>query len=346
MPFSRNIDFVKALLPIFRVYQLNGFSPFSVPPFPRSFLTESRAQVQIENHRWSRYAKFLCCVLFISVISSLFTDSTYVEDTTSRMLNYMSFLMVLSSRSLSMVIVIESLVGAREQMSFLGSLESIDRMLQQKLGQIVEQVKTRSNTTIWLIIWVVKIAALQIFVVLTSKILQEKGMKKFWWLLFMFPTISSSIRYFQLIHYIELVGLRFSAFNEHLINLCDKAEGANTNSIISIQFNKFDDKRDRKLIDQIILSRIIYNRLWEACGALNHSFRWTLLLSVGSSFVIIVVNLYRSFVFLLTTKSQNTVDDIIMFFVWAMFHILYLMMISKAAAEAIDEVQSKVSHQT
>lgn len=338
MTFQRHLHFVTALLPIFRIYQLFGFTPFSIPPNERTFLSGSEAETKTTNHKWSIYGKVLFVLLFALAISSMFSDSTYVVDRASRMLNYMSFLMVISVRLLAAVVVIESIAARSEQSLFLTNLDGIDRLLRQKFGQTVDQLKTRNTTIFWIIFWVIKVIALQIFVVLTSQVLDKKGVHKYLWLLYVFPMAFSSIRYYQLIHYVEMIELRLKALNQRLIDICVTQKRVNTNSAISIQLSQFGSRPDRKLIDDIVLLRIIYNRLWEACGSMNTSFRWTLLLSVGSSFVIIVVNFYRSLVFLLTSSSMNTIDDIIMFFVWSVFHTLYLMKISKACADTINQV--------
>lgn len=338
MSFSKSETYIKVLLPIFRLYQLSGFSPFSMPPFSRSFLAESRAKIQKDNYKWAVYAKLLCCGLLISAVTSMFTDTTHVVDKASRMLNYMGFLMVMSVRLLAAMVVVESLFGKSEQIQFLSILDSVDRMLQQRAGHMVDQMKTRSTTVTWLIFWIIKIIALQIFIVHSSHALQQKGAIKWLWLLYVFPMALSSIRFYQLIHYVELIGLRFIALNEHLNNICGTVKRMNASTTFTIQLSQMGGQKDRKVAEEIILLRVIYNQLWEANASMNSSFRWTLLLSIGSSFVIIVVNLYRSLVFLLTTSSQNTLDDVIMFTIWSMYHILYLMKISKACAETIDQV--------
>lgn len=339
MSFQRHLHFVKVLLPIFRVYQFCGLAPFTIPPNSRTFLSESTTDTEKINHKWASYARVLFCLLFAVAMSSMFTDSTYVVDEASRMLNNMSFLMVLSVRMLAAVAVIESLVAKSEHSHFLTNLDGVDRMLRQKFGQVVDQSKTRSSTILWIILWIGKVIALQMFVVLTSQVLACKGNDKYLWLVYAVPMALTSIRYYQLIHYAELIGLRLSALNQHLIGICATVQRGSTNSSLSIQLSQFGGQRERKLIDDIILLRIIYNRLWEASGSMNSSFRWTLLLSVGSSFVIIVVNFYRSLVFLFTSRSSNTIDDNIMFFIWSLFHTLYLMKISKACAEAVDQVR-------
>lgn len=338
MTFTKSTTFMTVLLPIFRVYQLCGFAPFAMPPFTRSFLEKSKAKVQQDNHRWAVYAKLLCAILFLAAVISMFTDNTYVVDKASRMLNYMGFLMVMSVRLLAATVVVESIMGTHEQINFLSILDSVDRMLQQRIGQLVDSAKTKTTTIWWIVFWVLKIIALQSFIVFTSHVLQDKGALKFVWLLYIIPMAMSSIRYYQLINYVEMIGLRFVALNQHLNNMCDTVKRVNTNSTFSIQLNHSGAQRDKKLVEEIILLRVIYNQLWEASASMNTSFRWTLLLSIGSSFMIIVVNLYRSLVYLLTTSTQNTLDDIIMFFIWSMYHILYLMKISKACAETIDEV--------
>lgn len=94
---------------------------------------------------------------------------------------------------------------------------------------------------------------------------------------------------------------------------------------------------DGKIYDQIVSLRQIYHNLWENTGQFNNTFKWSLLLMIGTSFVTIVVNFYRTLVWLIT-PSEADIEVIILFFVWSAGHTFYFIRLSSACNNVSQQV--------
>lgn len=332
------MEFITAQLSIFRIYQFCGFAPFSMPSNSKKVHFNFKESQNIFNNKWIIYNGFLLCSLGVFVVFNfVFADEQIKDDADSKMLNYFGFIITSCMRILPVLIVVESLWNQRQQIQLLICLDNVDKIFFDKLDHKIKYAKMSKQTYSWMIFWLVKLFVLQVAVsTLYSRLTQNIGMMILFFL-YTVPLLVSSIRYFQIIHYIQLIGYRFESMKSHLEQMCRTAKVWNTTNVISLSLGHFDIKSINEMSKEIILLREIYNCLWEATSYVNFTFRWSLLLSIGSSFVIVVANYYRTLVWLLTPKAGDG-DEVILFLAWSIYHTIYLVKLSSACYDVSQEV--------
>lgn len=328
------MKYIENLLPVFRTYQICGFAPFSIPFDSKQIWHDGSSDKN--RRKWTIYNVVLLVTLLFLVILNFVYHELHIRDENSTMLSYLSFLMFSAMRLLAVFIVIESLWARNEQMQLLVLLQTVDTILNKKLDIPIEYKSMRRIGIFWMIFWLIKITILQtlIFIILLN---QNKNiglvLLSLWYTV---PLFISSIRYLQVTHYIDLIGYRFKAISGYIKEVCEKLPELNSKDAFLKHDN--DSMENSDLYDQVVLLRKAYHHLWETTNFMNSAFRWSLLLSIGCSFVIILVNSYRSLVWLLTADAKKS-RSILVFFTWTIYHSLYFIKLSGSCYRVLRKVR-------
>lgn len=315
---------LKILLPIFHVYQICGFAPFSM-----------QFDAKTKHRMVFIYTGFLIKCLAIFVAYNIFVYKTFFEEENSQMLSYLTFLILISVRIVGVVITIESLVNRREHLDWLIKLNQIDQMFAEQLKIGLNHKQIRRNGYIWLVVWLIQISIC--FLMVLVDILQDNSSVwlKIVWIICIIPLFLPTFRYFQIIHYIQLLEFVLATINKQL-----KAFYTRSNRLDVSKRSKNPNfvSNEDEIYDRIVLLRKIYHMLWESTVKLNKIFQFSLLLLIGSSFLNILVNYYRTLYWLLSTTAPESTQLVIAYFYWSIGHTFYFIILSNTCYNISQQV--------
>lgn len=325
------MKFIKVLLPIFRMYQFFGFTPFPIP------FDAEKAISRKDQRKWLIYIGILIIYLTVMVSYNIFAYQEFLgENKTEPMLSYLSFLIITTVRGLAIVIMVESIVNSKEQVKFLQRLNSVDRIFHDEIGIEQDYEKLRRTAFIWLALWLVQIISLMTIVLVdVFGDESESFWSKMMTFLYVLPLPVTSMRYYQIIQYIASMSYRFQMINKRLETIYSWTNRLSTGE--KQLKKKITNSKENKTFEEIVTLRRIYHILWENTAELNNTFKWSLLLMIGTSFVIIVVNFYRTLVWLIT-PTETGIDVIILFFVWSSGHSFYFVRLASTCYNTLQEV--------
>lgn len=317
------------------MYQILGFSPFSIP----SKLVQSSSRI-----KWYIYNGVLIIFYTSLVLYNVIFYQIFLEGAKGEMLTYLSFVIITAVRTLTIIIIIESTVNREKQIRFLKQFDDIDSIFHDELATKMNYKMMRRNAFFWLVIWLIKMFVL--FTLVLTDILEDDitVWDKFLWILVSIPVIVSVVRYFQIIHYIQLLGYHFELINTRLneiyasinrLSVCETE--LNNNNYLTV-IGSIEDG----IYDEIVALRRIFHTLWESTGLLNETFRWSLLFLIATSFVIILVNLYRVLCWLFINPDPDQLYFVVLFTTWSGGHVFYFIKISSACHHISQEVRRNI----
>lgn len=324
-----------SLLPIFRLYQFCGFAPFPIS-FDINISVPKKAQYKFYIHSGILTIFFVALFLYNVIFFKEFIGS---ED--SEMVAFLSIIILTVLRALAVLILIESHFKKNLQIKFLSQLDSVDRIFQTELEISLDYRKMQRNAFIWMGIWQIIIIALLSLILLELIQAYMAIWTKLFWLFCSFPLVISSMRYYQIIHYIRMLGFCFETFNMRLDEIYETTNRLTVNQrqLKEKNLKKKNSKVNKDLVyDNIMSLRRIFHNLWECTGLLNRSFEWSLLFSITASFFVIVVNFYRILFYIFVPKSNDGASAVT-FLIWALGHTFYFIKLSSTCHLVSTQVQ-------
>lgn len=326
------MKYIEVLFPIFRIYQLCGFAPFKIPLDVRK---DTHQQV---SHFWQIYNGLFLIYLSVLVFFNVVSYESFLEGKATEMLTYLSYIMICGMRVLAMITVIESTLKIKQQILLLYQLNEVGHIFWDELNAELNYKKLRRNSFIWMTISCIQNTILMVLFMVDVFREYENIWERIKWIMYTLPLLVSSIKYFQISSYIKLIGLYFQIINMKL----EKIHSAENRLHVE---QKMKTKNSTKsstetVYDEIVSLRRIYHVLWKSTTQLNVTFRWSLLLLTGGSFIIIVVNYYRTLVWIITT-NQNANEDILMYTFLSVCHTFYFVDLSGVCYYVSQEVTMK-----
>lgn len=331
------MKFQRELLLIFRAFQFFGFSPFPVPLNVKT--------LKANQYKWYIYNAIVIIIFAALVLHNMISYKRFLEGDGTQMLTYLSFITINLVRWIAIAIAIESVINSKQQIEFLLKLDKIDGIFLDDLGIKLDYKRMRNIALFWLALWLFKSIAL-IIMVLLDVFKYDIGLwDKFMWFFLTVPLVISAIRYFQIIQYIRSLGYRFKTINMRLSEIYESTYRLHTGEKRTNKRNaetlagENTCSNDEEIYDDIVTLRRIFHILWECTGLLNKSFRWSLLLLTATSFIIIVVNYYRTLVWLLIDRNKEENSLVLMYFVWSCGHVFYFIKLSSTCYHVLQEVK-------
>lgn len=306
------MDLQKELLAVFRIYQFSGFAPFTIP------VTEPN-----QKRKWFISIGLLAVYLAALVVNDMITYKRFFEDEKSKLISYLSFLIITAMRVVALVNVCESFVERNQQIAFLQQFDRMDQLFSEELGMSFDYKKIRRSTYIWMGMWMFQLIILTGLILVDILAERPSIWMVFWLLILTLPLFLPSTRYSQIIHYIQLMEFCFEMINTKLDEFQCQTNRLNVND----KRTKISNQFDRPIYDDIVAMRRIYHILWQSSVQLNNMFRWSLILLIGASFFSIVVNYYRSLYWLLAPNSSSF-ESVITFFIWSIVHSFHFITLS------------------
>lgn len=329
----------RELLAIFRVYQFCGFAPFPLP-LDFSMTIPKRSQ-----YKWYIYNGVIITLFGALVLHNIISYEIFLEGSDTKLLTYLSFIAICSVRFLAVIIAIESVINSKQQVEFISKLCKIDDIFTKELDMKPNYKRMRYVAIFWLAVWLTKSVILTSLVMYGVILDDISTWNKCFWFLLTMPVILSAIRYYHITEYIAALGYRFEMINERLNDIYEGTKRLNTNDKLrnkeksTLNHGQNTSSADDRIYDEIVCLRQIYHILWECTGLLNKPFRWSLLTLIATSFYLIVVNYYRTLVWLLIDPDEDRTSNIVIFFIWCSGHVFYFIKLSSTCNNVLQQVR-------
>lgn len=323
------MKYIEILFPIFRIYQLCGFAPFKIP------LDVRRDVHQQVSQFWQTYNGLFLIYLSVLVFFNVVSYESFLEGKATEMLTYLSYIMICGMRVLAMIVVVESTLKIKQQILLLYQFNEVDHIFCDELAAELDYKKLRRNSFIWMTICCIQNAILLTLFLVEVFRDYENTWDRIKWILYTFPLLVSSIKYFQISSYIKLIGLYFQIINWKLEKILSTENRLHVEQKVKMK-NPMKSSTET-VYDEIVSMRRIYHVLWKSTAHLNRTFRWSLLLLTGGSFIIIVVNYYRTLVWIITT-NPNVNEDIASYLFLSVCHTFYFVDLSGVCYSVSQEV--------
>lgn len=335
MSKSTEMEFIREFLVIFRMFQFCGFAPFSLP------INGKKSSDENGQKKWYIYNGALIIYFSAIVVHNIMSYKEFLEGNSREMLTYLSFTIIAAVRMITLIISVESILNSKQQIQFLQQLNVIDRIFNDELHVQMNFKQMRRVAFFWLSIWLTKSFILMAMVL--AEVLNEDSTvwNKILWLFLTMPLVVSVMRYFQIMQYIQSLGDRIEAINTQLNEIYVNLNRLNVSvKDLPQKKRRINNKTEEQEIrDKIVSLRRIFYILWENSIVLNRAFRWSLLLLIATSFVIILVNYYRVLVWLFINRDSKEIEQVILFTIWSSGHAFYFIKLSSTCHHISQKVR-------
>lgn len=316
---------IAAFLPVIRVFQILGISPFYV---------DEKFQPK-ERRAFKFYSLFLIGFSMLSLSGTFVDSDLYLNNAKNDIAHIVDFVQLLTVRIAHLIILCESLFQQKSLISFFENLCAVD--VTMKRLKITLRPKKRSFFYVTFIMGLYFGAQC---VVLSMLILREAFDLISYWTSYVLPFLVICARYFQIISYVGFIKTRFELLNQRMEEMVLKDEALTEVST----FPPFTSKNIFKLYpsemksskmeriknaEQLVLMRQMYDKLYVLNMIVNHSFGLSTLVMIAKGFIAITLNCYFVFLRLQITPMQ-TIDGykIVESTFWILPHVVNVIALS------------------
>lgn len=283
------MDFFDSIFVPFSLLQVFAFSPFSLTNRQMKSITKN-------THRNFSFAVMLTQLL-VTILSLVFVNHIifWALPQTIKTLDTITMTLIHLS---AFLIFLESYKTRYIQMDFLRKINSIDFILEYKIGISPDYVSTR-KTNIWrLIRWIVFDIVVFLTILIIFVIAYPTAYR--WWLVCYPSFFICSLRYYQITTYVDIIHHRYQRINQFIENFSVQSENdilkderINVELAKTIHVRTLIQKyQTGRLYDKLFDLRRVCRLLNSANNAINEMFLWSIPLIIVNDFLHILINSY------------------------------------------------------
>ena len=312
---------VKHFLPVLRVFQFCGLSPFSVIDYT----------FQLANSKRSTAYSFLLfgCTIGLFIYDCSDSDA-YRRVGLTTVTDFVDTGSIVFVRLIALICLLEAILTRQKQIDFFNQLTAIDAIFSNELNVAIRPDRSRWRPVLYSF---KRFAALLLATIILGIIVilsRDLWYLKFW----VFYSISWFVVTFsniQMSTYVQFIRCHFEMLNDQLAKLMSKGFERKISAETHSQFGK------------MLILRNIHNRLWKATNLTNERFKWSLPFSVCSDFAGLLLNCYWIF---LCIFQPATTPQIYIYSssIWCITNFLHLALPAHCCQLAIIEVNETFSN--
>lgn len=327
------MEFLKPILPVFRMWQYCGLAPLSL-------------EIGFPSTKFYKYYSY--SIIFIQVITyviGIAYNDFYVDWTDLSIMSYMDLITLNAVHFISILIHIETIIKRNKQIQFYKKIRQIDRIFSENLGFHQNFYLLRNQTALDCGFCILELSLMYVTNVIYS-IQNNKPKFLNYWFIYSVPLAISNIRYIQFVAFIRLIKLRLEVIHccfkriilFENIELNKVIVGLGPNNQIRVEFDPFGLDTESSLVyEEIIFLRQCYYFLWEASVLVNKSFHWTMPFAIGNDFCTLVTNFYWIFLWMVQ-PSMSDLSVLFVSIVWGLANVRHFVTITNVCQRTIDEV--------
>lgn len=319
------MDFFGSISVPFYTWQVFCLSPFS--------LTHSKRRKSI----FKLFSFAVITLQALVIILSLTFPRYIVYESANQTIKTFDMITMSLAQVTALVTFFESYRQRHAQGEFLRKINSIDVILEFKIGTATDYT-ARSKTNIKRFLrWII----LDILVFVVNLITLKTDVYR-WWIVLYSSFFICSLRYFQIVTCVDILHHRLSQMEQFIKNLSasdDKIESLSCD-LMNIQsaFTLTQKCKKRGIYEKIVDLRRVCRLISSANRKLNEAFKFSLPMLIVNDFLHIMVNSYWFLVILLSKKESDSLSLIGVFF-WTVMNLNHLISLSSVCHHAAQVVE-------
>lgn len=333
------MDFFDSIRVSMRVCQLICLSPFSLKTHQNDSSTSNSVR--------KVFAFVIILVQFLVVIFSIVFNPMIVNPKLSRTIRTFDCAVLTLIQLNALVIFIESYAKRSTEIDFLQKINTIDFILEFKIGIHLNYVEQQFCHIKRLVRWLVIDVTVFIVNVTIFYNFSPENMYMWWTILFLSFSVCS-IRYCQMVSYVYLIQYRYFRINEFIdkfdlfgqnidvfnIDLATAIQSLNDNSHYDGRIYNYTSKVVyQKLVDL----RRVYRLISSASQNINHMFQWSISSNITNDVLHILINSY--WILRLLIEGYKGIAYMIIPGLWTLVNINHLISLSSLCHHASSEVK-------
>lgn len=336
---------IEAIQSIFRVFQLFGLSAVSILSNTSKISIGSLFKIYSLLHIGIRVMIFL-----YAIISNQF----FIRNNEYKIVSAIDTVLICGIRLVEIAILMEAFLKRRKEKQFMDELTEIDEILRSRFNIDMKYDDLKRSAYTLSIIWLCIFMFCQGFILY----LAHGSSAYFYFCLTYFPPFFiSSISYFQIITWTNLIRYRFEVLNRLIKDIdCDQNfEDINWKPIKGVKnmfireisgklHESFDSLYETHLFDRFIIIRNLYYRLWNQTEVINERFRCSMVFNIGNDFVSLLSNFYWMFMCMLGINISLNIS-VVGCFLWSLINIFHITMLSNTCHNTALQA-SQIAHVT
>lgn len=238
------------------------------------------------------------------------------------------------------VILLESLNKRFVQIDFLRKINSIDFILEYKIGITLNYRDRRRTNIIRLLRWIIMDISIFIINLVTLCIIFRVAHR--WWIILYVSFIICSLRYYQIITYVDIIHYRYTQINQFINNLHKKQEETDENvnyDLLKTMKNvrkMSDQHKSAHIHEKLSDLRRVCRLLSSANRCINEMFQFSIPLIIVNDFLQILVNCF--WVLRIFLADDSSLNYLIAPLFWAFLNFNHVLTISAVCDHASKEV--------
>lgn len=296
---------IKALMPFIKLFQVIGLSPFVV--------TDNVALV--EAKLTTIYSVVSIAVFLGAFIYGFFQEDIFAipnEQPMNEIAHTVDFIQLTGIRFAHLIILFEGLVQRKNLIRLLCKLNDWDLIIQKHYNNLqISHETIRKKILLKLLASGTFYLGIQLILLLII-LLRQQYKFTYYWSLYLIPFTVCCLRYVQIYILISLIKDRFDLINRKIEQLqLNSAESqTKTNHEVLIMTNSTSNTTcDLSPVQQLIILRQLYDKLWELTNLTNKCFGLSLLVNIGNDFLAITGHCY--WIFLTIENVPVGLNDIL-----------------------------------
>ncbi|XP_063709301.1 putative gustatory receptor 2a [Culicoides brevitarsis] len=292
---------LKALKPFIKLFQFIGLSPFVVTE--HGDLMEASVT--------TIYSIVSISVFLASFIYGFFQEDLFSipnDQPMNEIAHTVDFIQLTGIRFTHLIILFEGLVRRRRLMQLLCKLSDWDLIVQKYYNNLhISHETIRRKILLKLLASGTFYGGIQLILLLII-LLRQQYEFTYYWSLYLVSFIVCSLRYVQIYILISLLKDRFHLINKKIEKL-NLNEGTASSGNVLMTKNATIINDELSAVQQLIILRQLYDKLWELTSLTNKCFGLSLLVNIGNDFIAITGHCY--WIFLTMENPPVGVNDIL-----------------------------------
>lgn len=324
------MDFFESLSVAFYLFQTLCLSPFSLKNHKMKCISKN-------IHRISSFSAMAVQVLQI-ILSLVFIQHIVKPDLppTIKMLDTITMVLI---QSTALLIFWESYHKRFVQMDFLQKINSIDFILEYKIGINPNYANRRKTNIIRLLRWMT--IDVSIFITNFVLIYIFYPIAYRWWAILSVPAFIYSMRYYQITTFVDIINHRYYQINQFIGNLNshDRNEDNFNVDLVKTLNNVrtiFQKYKSGRIYEKLNDLRRVCRLLGSANQSINDMFQYSIPLIIVNDFSQLLTNCF--WVLRIFLENKSPLEHAIPPLLWAVWNFHHFISLSTCAHYAAQEV--------
>lgn len=329
------MDFFDSLAIALHVWKWVCLSPFSLKDHQMTSVSKN-------THRnYSFTVMLIQCVVIVLCLVFL---KHFIHPETAQALRTIDTIQLTMIQLTALLIFWESYKKRFIQMDFLRKINSIDFILEYKIGISPNYAKRKMTNILRLARWI--FMDISIFIVNLVIIVTAYEIVYRWWLVVYASFFICSFRYYQITTYVDIIHYRYCQINQ-FINSLQLHNEKFSDEYLNVDLTKtlknvrtiFQKYKTKRTYEKLADLRRVCRLLSSANYSINEMFQWSIPTIIVNDFLHILVNSY--WVLRIFLENKHPFHYLIPPLLWTGLNFNHLISLSAVCHHATEEVSSR-----